>query len=41
MKKDIIIPPVKDVYIVAIQEWNDDFMENSWYVYLLNDTDVN
>ena len=39
MKKDIQIPKVKDVYIVAIREWNDDFMENSWYAYLLNDTD--
>lgn len=39
MKKDIQIPKVKDVYIVAICEWNDDFMENSWYAYLLNDTD--
>lgn len=39
MKKDIEIPQVKDVHIVAIREWNDDFMENSWYAYLLNDTD--
>lgn len=39
MKKDIQIPVVKDVHIVAIREWNDDFMENTWNVYLLNDTD--
>lgn len=39
MKKDIIIPKVKGVHIVAIQEWNDDFMENSWYAYLLNETE--
>ena len=38
MKKDIIIPKVEGVYIVAIQEWNDDFMENCWYAYLLNAT---
>ncbi len=39
MKKDIIIPKVEGVHIVAFQEWNDDFMENSWYAYLINDTD--
>ena len=39
MKKDIIIPKVVNVHIVAFQEWNDDFMENSWYAYLVNDTD--
>jgi hypothetical protein len=38
MKKDIIIPEVENVYVVAIKEWNEDFGENSWYVYLLNDT---
>lgn len=37
MKKDIIIPEVKDVYIAAMQEWNDDFMEKTWYAYLIND----
>ncbi|AWM13539.1 hypothetical protein NHF50_06350 [Flavobacterium sp. NRK F10] len=39
MKKDIIIPKVEGVQIVAIQEWNDDFQEHSWYAYLLNETD--
>ena len=39
MKKDIIIPKVEGVHIVAIQEWNDDFQENSWYAYLLNETE--
>lgn len=38
MKKDISIPQVENVHIVAFQEWNDDFMENSWYAYLLNNT---
>lgn len=38
MKKDIIIPEVENVYVVAIKEWNEDFGENSWYAYLLNDT---
>lgn len=41
MKKDIIIPEVKNVYVAAVKEWNEDFQENSWYAYLVNDTDVN
>ena len=39
MKKDIIIPKVENVYVAAVSEWNDDFQENSWYAYLINDTD--
>lgn len=39
MQKDIIIPKVENVYVAAVQEWNDDFMENSWYAYLVNDSD--
>lgn len=38
MKKDIIIPKVEDVYVGVLQEWNDDFMENTWYAYLINDS---
>lgn len=37
MKKDIIIPKVENVYVAAIQEWNDDFMQKTWYAYLVND----
>jgi len=37
MKKDIIIPKVENVYVAALQEWNDDFMEKTWYAYLIND----
>ncbi len=40
MKKDIVIPEVKDVYVVALYEWNNDFNTNTWFVYLVNDTDV-
>jgi hypothetical protein len=39
MKKDIIIPKVENVYMAALQEWNDDFMEKTWYAYLINDSD--
>ena len=38
MKKDIIIPEVENVYIVAIKEWNEDFGENSWHAYILNNS---
>lgn len=38
MKKDIIIPKVENVYVAALQEWNDDFMEKTWYAYLINDS---
>lgn len=38
MKKDITIPVVEDVYIAAMQEWNDDFMEKTWYAYLINNS---
>ena len=41
MKKDIIIPVVENVFIAAVQEWSDDFMEKVCYVYLVNDSDFN
>jgi hypothetical protein len=39
MKKDITIPEVEHVFLAAIQEWSDDFMEKVWYVHLVNDSD--
>lgn len=39
MKSDIIIPTVENVFLAAVQEWSDDFMEKVWYVYLINDSD--
>jgi len=39
MKKDIIIPKVENVYVAAVQEWNDDFMDKTWYGYLVNDSE--
>ena len=39
MKKDIIIPEVENVFLAAVQEWSDDFMEKVWYAYLVNDCD--
>ena len=39
MKSDIIIPEVENVFLAAVQEWNDDFMDKIWYVYFVNDSD--
>ena len=39
MKKDITIPQVENVFLAAVQEWSDDFMEKVWYAYLVNDSD--
>jgi hypothetical protein len=39
MKSDIVIPKVENVFLAAIQEWSDDFMEKIWNVYLINDSD--
>lgn len=39
MKADITIPEVENVFLAAIHEWSDDFMEKIWNVYLVNDSD--
>ena len=39
MKSDIKIPEVENVFLAAIHEWSDDFMEKIWNVYLINDSD--
>lgn len=39
MKADITIPKVENVFLAAVQEWSDDFMDKVWYVYLVNDSD--
>ncbi|NCT17728.1 MAG: hypothetical protein COZ75_09705 [Flavobacteriaceae bacterium CG_4_8_14_3_um_filter_34_10] len=39
MRKDIHIPKVKDVFIVAVKEWDTEFLSQNWFVYLINDGD--
>jgi chlorite dismutase len=39
MKKDIIIREMENVFLAAVQEWSEDFMEKVWYTYLVNDSD--
>ena len=36
MRKDIEIPKVTDVHIVAIKEWDKDFSEQQWNIYIVN-----
>ncbi len=38
MKKDIHIPKVEGVYVAILQEWSEEFMDNTWYAYLVNGT---
>ena len=37
MRKDIEIPKVKDVYVAAVLEFNEDFKTHDWNIYLIND----
>ena len=36
MRKDIEIPKAQNVYIVALREWDKDFLDQQWNVYLVN-----
>ncbi len=38
MRKDIEIPVVKDVYVAAVREFNEDFQTNDWNAYIINNT---
>ena len=38
MKKDIVIPEVKEVYIAAVRQFNTDFLTHDWNVYLINNS---
>lgn len=40
MKKDIIIPVVKDVFMAAVYEWNEEFASYAWYAYLINKSEL-
>ncbi|AOR28277.1 phenylalanyl-tRNA synthetase subunit alpha [Formosa sp. Hel1_33_131] len=40
MKKDILIPEVKDVYIAVVHEYNDTYKVYDWNAYIINDKSV-
>ena len=37
MKKDIIIPELKNVFMAVVKEYNQEFQCDDWNVYLVND----
>ncbi|MBM1104967.1 hypothetical protein JQC67_02335 [Aurantibacter crassamenti] len=36
MKKDIEIPIAKEVNVVLVHEWNDEFLAKEWNAYIIN-----
>ncbi|GGX29817.1 hypothetical protein [Aquimarina muelleri] len=40
MKKDIEIPVVEDVYIAVVKEWDEKFLNQDWYAYIINDRGI-
>ncbi|AKA34877.1 hypothetical protein [Flagellimonas lutaonensis] len=36
MRKDIEIPIAENVYVAAVNEWDENFLSKDWYVYLIN-----
>jgi len=40
LKKDILIPEVKEVYIAVVREYNDDYKVFDWNAYIINDKPV-
>jgi len=36
MKKDITIPVVKKVQVIATYEWDKDFLAKTWNIYVVN-----
>lgn len=39
MKKDIEIPVTTDIEIAIIKEYSEEFLADSWYAYLFNNSD--
>ncbi len=37
MRKDIEIPEVKNVFVAAVFEFNEDYNTHDWNIYLIND----
>jgi hypothetical protein len=40
LKKDILIPEVKDVYIAVVHEYNDTYKVYDWNAYIINDKSI-
>lgn len=39
MKKDIQIPIAENLYIAAVEQWDEQKLNKDWWVYLINDQD--
>ena len=39
MKKDIIIPEVKDIHVAVVQEEHKEYKTQDWNAYIINNTD--
>lgn len=40
MRKDIEFPQVKEIYIAAVKEWDEAFLNQSWNIYLINNSNL-
>jgi hypothetical protein len=40
MRKDIEFPEVKDIHIAAVKEWDEAFLNQSWNIYLINNSNL-
>ncbi|MDB4094002.1 hypothetical protein N9524_00275 [Flavobacteriaceae bacterium] len=40
MKKDILIPEVKNVHVAVVREYNNDYKVFDWNAYIINDKPV-
>lgn len=40
MRKDIEFPEVKEIYIAAVKEWDEAFLNQSWNIYLINNSNL-
>ncbi|GGD81293.1 hypothetical protein [Planktosalinus lacus] len=40
MQKDIEFPEVKDIHIAAVKEWDEAFLNQSWNIHLINNSNL-
>ena len=40
MRKDIVIPEVKDVHVAVVREFNEVYNTNDWVAYLINNKEL-
>ncbi|MEL4306820.1 hypothetical protein [Joostella sp. CR20] len=40
MKKDIEIPIAENVFVAAVNEWDEKHLSKTWYIYLINNRET-